>query len=62
MGVITALKLGLAINNKLKQTENREVIIKALTESVEGKGQFSVVEWSVLGKQLEIFGNGNGRE
>ena len=59
MGVITALKLGLAINNKLKKTDNREVIIKTLTESVEGKGQFSVVEWSVLGKQLEIFGNGN---
>tara|TARA_Y100000310_G_scaffold331839_1_gene406185 strand:- start:1133 stop:1321 length:189 start_codon:yes stop_codon:yes gene_type:complete len=62
MGLVSAMKLGLAINSKLKEATNRETIIKAFTESVEGRGQFSVVEWSVLGKQLEIFGNGNGKE
>ena len=61
MGLVNGMKLGLAINAKLKQTKNREAIIKAFTESVESKGQFTVVEWSVLGKQLEVFGR-NGKE
>lgn len=61
MGLVNGIKLGLAINNKLKHSLlalESETILKMFTESVESKGQFTVVEWSVLGKQLEIFGNG----
>tara|TARA_Y100000310_G_scaffold34266_1_gene32429 strand:- start:4178 stop:4363 length:186 start_codon:yes stop_codon:yes gene_type:complete len=61
MGVVTAMKLGLAINSKLNEATNREVILKAFLESVQGEGQFTVVEWSVLGKQLAVFG-GNGKD
>ena len=58
MSVMSAVKLGLAINSKLKEAPNRDTILRALTESVQREGQFTVVEWSVLGKQLEVFGNG----
>ena len=62
-----AIKLGLAINTKLDESmgsyrrKEKDAIMKAFLESVEGKGQFTVVDWSVLGKQLEVFG-GNGKE
>jgi len=62
MGLLNGMKLGLAINTKLKQAMNREVIIKTFLESIESRGQFTVVEWSVLGKQLEVFGNGKEKE
>jgi hypothetical protein len=58
MGIVSGMKLGLAINSKLEEAPNKETIIKAFLESVQGSGQFTVVEWSVLGKQLGIFGNG----
>jgi len=65
MGLVNGMKLGLAINSKLKQAstifpfmDDRELIIKSFIESVENEGRFTVVEWSVLGKQLGIFGNG----
>ena len=73
MGLMNGMKLGLAINSKLGKASkigktsgrytyiNKDTIIQTFLESVEGKGQFTVVEWSILGKQLEIFG-GNGKE
>jgi len=61
MGLVNGIKLGLAINNKLKQSLlalESETILKMFLDSIERKGQFTVVEWSVLGKNLEVFGNG----
>ncbi len=60
MGVVNGIKLGLAINSKLNQVTNKEDVIKMFLDSVEIKGQFTVVEWSRLGKELEIFGSGKG--
>ena len=57
MSVMRGMQLGLAINDKLKETANREAVIKVFIDSLKSKGQFTVVEWSMLGKQLEIFGN-----
>lgn len=58
---MSGMKLGLAINAKLKETADNKAIMQVFIDSVKGKGQFTVVEWSLLGKQLEIFG-GNGKE
>jgi len=57
MGVVNGIKLGLAINAKLNQF-TKEDVIKMFLASVESKGQFTVVKWSRLGKELDIFGNG----
>ena len=62
MGLVNGMKLGLAINSKLDKVStspaSREATLKALLESVQGKGRFTVVGWSILGKKLEVFGNG----
>jgi len=61
MELVNSIKLGLAIDAKLKQSLlalESGTIIKRLLQSVTNEGQFTVVEWSVLGKYLEVFGNG----
>jgi len=59
MSVMTGMKLGIAINRKLSaEGINSNDTLKLLLESIQGKGQFTVVEWSRLGKQLEVFGRG----
>jgi len=65
MGLVNSIKLGLAIEAKLKQSLlalESGTLINRLLQSVTNEGQFTVVEWSVLGKHLEVFGNGKGKE
>ena len=60
MSMLSGMKLGLTINNKLKGASNREAVIKSIAESIESQGHFTVVEWSVLGKKLGVYGTDHG--
>ena len=54
MVIIGAIRLGLAIANRLKNAEDRVELIQLLTSAV-GDGKISPIEWSGIGKRLGVF-------
>jgi len=50
-----AIKLGLAIYNRLKNAEDRDAIFKTLSKAVGDDGKVTVIEWSSIGKRLGVF-------
>tara|TARA_Y100000310_G_scaffold90821_1_gene88114 strand:+ start:100 stop:273 length:174 start_codon:yes stop_codon:yes gene_type:complete len=54
MVILGAIRLGLAIANRLKNAEDRVELIQLLTSAV-GDGKISPIEWSGIGKRLGVF-------
>ena len=50
-----AIKLGLAIYNKLNKGEHRNEVIQNFTNAISDSHKVSVIEWSTLGKRLGVF-------
>ena len=54
MVILGAIRLGLAIANRLRNAEDRVELIQLLTSAV-GDGKISPIEWSGIGKRLGVF-------
>lgn len=49
------LELAYAVFNKLKDHQNRDLLLKSLTDAVTDNRKISVLEWSRIGKALGVF-------
>jgi len=50
-----AIRLGLAITKRLKQAEDRDVLLTTITKAVGDDGKISPIEWATIGKKLGVF-------
>lgn len=55
MVVFGAIRLGLAIAMRLKNREDRVVMLETLIQAVGDDGKVTPVEWATLGKRLGVF-------
>ena len=55
MVILGAIRLGLAIANRLKNVDDRLELIETLVQAVGEDGRVSPIEWSVIGKRLGVF-------
>jgi len=55
MVIIGAIRLGLAIANRLKNADDRVELIQLLTAAVGEDGKINPIEWSSIGKRLGVF-------
>ena len=47
--------LGLAIEDRLKGSKDKDELIAKLTKAVGDHGKVSPIEWSTIGKRLGLF-------
>ena len=47
--------LGLAIEDRLKGSKDKDELIAKLTKAVGDHGKVSPIEWSTIGKRLGVF-------
>ena len=55
MVILGAIRLGLAIANRLKESEDRTSLLETLTLAVGTDGKVSPIEWATIGKRLGVF-------
>ena len=55
MVILGAIRLGLAIANRLKESEDRLLLLEALTVAVGDDEKVTPVEWAKIGKRLGVF-------
>jgi len=55
MVILGAIRLGLAIANRLKGLEDRLSLLETLTLAVGEDGKVTPVEWAIIGKRLGVF-------
>ena len=55
MVILGAIRLGLAIANRLKDMEDRISLLGTLTLAVGDDGKVTPIEWATIGKRLGVF-------
>ena len=55
MVILGAIRLGLAIANRLKNMDDRLSLLETFTVAVGDDGKDSPIEWSTIGKRLGVF-------
>ena len=60
MLILGAIRLGLAIVNRLKNHKDRVALVEQLISAVGEDGKVTPVEWSLIGKTLGVFDTRDG--
>jgi len=55
MVILGAIRLGLAIAMRLKDREDRMLMLRTLTVAIGDDGKLTPVEWAKIGKRLGVF-------
>ena len=55
MVILGAIRLGLAIANRLKDMEDRISLLGTLTLAVGDDGKVTPIEWATIGKRLGVY-------
>ena len=55
MVILGAIRLGLAIAMRLKNKEDKMVLLETLTVAIGDDGKLTPVEWAKIGKRLGVF-------